>query len=226
MSVGNDIVALQSIDVNRTNHPAFYLKFITENEFALFAEAKSKLSFGQFVWLLWSVKESIYKAAVRRNETLIFSPLKINIHSITVAEKFSFQLDDAMQQQWIFSDDEENCITCVAYFQAEKYQSKSFLNDAVICTIAVHSSQPFTNIIAGIQQINTTDSAAQSAAVRILAQQSLQQKLSFNNIQFKQSQQGFPIVVINNKPTEIPLSFSHHQQYVGYAFAINFIIQP
>src|ERR1700744_5977602 len=77
---GNDIVALAVINATRTRQPNFYSKIILPAEQELYsAEFEDKLPFEHFVWLAWSVKESIYKFLQKKTPDLVFSPSKIII---------------------------------------------------------------------------------------------------------------------------------------------------
>ena len=71
ISTGNDIVALKAINVARTKQQNFYSKIITVSEKALYDEHFSgRLLFEHFVWLAWSVKESVFKYLQRINPDL------------------------------------------------------------------------------------------------------------------------------------------------------------
>ena len=62
ISTGNDIVALKAINVARTKQQKFYNKIITGSEKALYeGQFSERLPFEYFVWLAWSVKESVFK---------------------------------------------------------------------------------------------------------------------------------------------------------------------
>ncbi len=78
-SAGNDIVALNAVDHQRTVSANFYSKFIIPAEQDLYKQspAMETVSFCSFVWLLWSVKESAYKFVKRLQPELIFSPSRL-----------------------------------------------------------------------------------------------------------------------------------------------------
>src|SRR5476651_714407 len=86
-SIGNDIIALKTIDVPRTQNPRFYSKILSPAEQLLYQSCCPTLHFHHFVWLLWSIKESAYKCLQRLQPELVFSPVKIEISHLDVAKK-------------------------------------------------------------------------------------------------------------------------------------------
>src|SRR5262245_43862973 len=87
ISTGNDIVALRAINVDRTKQPNFYAKIITDNEKSLYDKALfAVLPLEHFLWLAWSVKESIYKFLQRHQHDLVFSLSKITVEQVILPE--------------------------------------------------------------------------------------------------------------------------------------------
>src|ERR1700761_4990502 len=83
ISAGNDIVALNDIDRRRTVEPRFYSRIISHSERELYPRPESPgMSFENFVWLLWSVKESAYKYWQRLEPELTFSPTRIIVSEL------------------------------------------------------------------------------------------------------------------------------------------------
>src|SRR5437879_4917257 len=83
MSTGNDIVALKAINIARTKQYNFYKKVISVSEKDLYdRQFSDKIPFENFIWLLWSVKESVYKYLQRITPQLVFSPARIIISQI------------------------------------------------------------------------------------------------------------------------------------------------
>ena len=82
-STGNDIVALAATDPDRTSRYRFYSRILTRSE--LDHVAGTALPFSTFVWLLWSIKESVYKYVSRSNPRLGFAPLKIPVGQLRSA---------------------------------------------------------------------------------------------------------------------------------------------
>ncbi|MGN6178378.1 MAG: 4'-phosphopantetheinyl transferase superfamily protein, partial [Mucilaginibacter sp.] len=85
------MVDLWSIDKTRTNEPRFYSKIISAQEKELYRLSPDlHLPFDVFVWLAWSVKESVYKFLKRiegeNAPLLVFAPTKICLQEITAAD--------------------------------------------------------------------------------------------------------------------------------------------
>jgi phosphopantetheinyl transferase (holo-ACP synthase) len=86
-STGNDIVALGAIDRQRSNQIQCYSKILSVSEQALYARQDFKaMPFENFVWLLWSVKESAYKYLKRLRPDLLFAPVKIVVQGLDPEE--------------------------------------------------------------------------------------------------------------------------------------------
>src|SRR5450756_2548986 len=84
-SAGNDIVALRSVDKQRTSQFRFYSKILSALEQALYHQPQfTEMPFENYVWLLWSVKESAYKYLKRTFPSLVFSPIKFVIQHIKI----------------------------------------------------------------------------------------------------------------------------------------------
>jgi phosphopantetheinyl transferase (holo-ACP synthase) len=95
ISTGNDIIALKTINIARTKQKNFYRKIISTSEKDLYdRQFSDNLPFDVFVWLLWSVKESVYKYLQRITPELVFSPTKIIITQLALpADNFVEQFE-------------------------------------------------------------------------------------------------------------------------------------
>src|SRR5579863_5891465 len=82
-STGNDIVALSGIDRERTGQARFYSRILALSEQALYCRDRfADLPFEHFVWLLWSVKEAVFKYQKRNMPGLVFSPRRILVQEL------------------------------------------------------------------------------------------------------------------------------------------------
>lgn len=85
-SIGNDIVALKSIDAKKTRQQKFYSKFLTVTEVDLYKKnSLTALPFEHFIWLCWSIKEAVFKFQKRLNPKFIFSFRKIQVQQIDLS---------------------------------------------------------------------------------------------------------------------------------------------
>lgn len=215
-SIGNDIVALSNTDKQRTNDVRFHSKFITTAELSLYKDSlASQISFEDFVWLLWSVKESAYKYQKRFDTELIFSPTRIEINRIKSPDGQSVFTD--LEEINVSGDNFYNGSVIIAdktlYF-------KAIINTDIIATI-VNSDASFKNIHWGVQQIASPDSETQSISVRQLLLSRLKTTFPQGEFSLQKSLAGYPILLINESDSGIPISLAHHGLFTSYCFKID-----
>jgi phosphopantetheinyl transferase (holo-ACP synthase) len=208
ISAGNDIVALKAVDLQRTELPAFYSKFITEAELAL--HEHSALPFSTFIWLLWSVKESAHKYFKRLDNGLVFSPIKIVVEQLTQTNSF----DDSKLRCDVAI---ESYYTIISSFDETTLYFKSVINnDFIATTVAIG------NVYWGVKRIDNSNYKTQSAAVRLFALDTLSNTVVGDDLWFdKHPWGGYPMLMHGHSLVDIPISFAHHDRYVSYAFQIS-----
>ena len=222
MSTGNDIVALQAIDRQRTIQPRFYSKILSaaEQELYFHLEARAgevKLPFEHFVWLLWSVKESICKYRRRLEPGLVFSPTKTVVGQLDICEA---------------PEDEEMAGISIFYrgivrSGAGVFYSHSTVHADYISTVVSRESlsreKTFGQICRGVAAIDKDDHAGQSAAVRRLLLDRLSSLLQLgpDALRIEKDAQGCPQVWRGQKQTGIPVSLAHHGRFIAYSLIIN-----
>src|ERR1700691_5688102 len=85
ISAGNDIISLNAINITRTKQEKFYSKILSPTEKELYNQAEfTTIPFENFVWLLWSIKESAYKYLKRNNPGLVFIPIKFTVKQLLI----------------------------------------------------------------------------------------------------------------------------------------------
>jgi phosphopantetheine--protein transferase-like protein len=220
ISVGNDIISLKSINTDRTRQERFYSKFLVPTEIGLYNQTvSSKVSFENFVWLIWSVKESVYKCHKRNNTSVVFSPKKIIVEQVDLPidqPAFAFTEHQLSKGQMTTS---ETSISCEVIFENIIFYSRSFINQEMIHTIAVNQAD-FSKINFGAANIKSAEYESQHREVRSLALDRLKIVYPNDELQIGKSQFDYPILIKNGAEQTIPLSFSHHDEYVGYCFWI------
>ncbi len=203
-SAGNDIVALNAVDTQRSVSPQFYSKFIIPSERELYEQSSvmKTVSFCSFVWLLWSVKEAAYKYCKRQKPDLIFSPSKFVVERIESCIGFL-----------------EGTVT----YQGVSLYFNSWITDDYIETIVDYElllddycSDVYHNII----KIDKSDRESQSAAVRALLKQDLLSAISLKDFDISKDEAGCPIIITNGIRLAIDLSFAHHDCFVGYSYKL------
>lgn len=207
ISVGNDIVALKAVDLQRTELPAFYSKFITKAELAL--HEHSALPFTAFVWLLWSIKESAYKYSKRLDNALIFSPTKITVEQLTLTDQVingHLKCDSAINSNY----------AAVVMLNGSALYFTSIINDDFIATTTTSK-----NVFWGIKSIGDTNYKSQSNSVRLFALEALSDVVTSDDLWIdKHPEGGYPMLMHGHSLVDIPISFAHHDRYVSYAFQI------
>jgi hypothetical protein len=211
MSTGNDIVALAATDNLRTCRYRFYSRIVSPAELSLCDQLAGGgppspfdqqrdwgLAFPTFVWLLWSIKESVYKYVSRSNPALVFSPLKIPVSRLRTRNDFYEGM--------------------VQYDQVILY-SRSFVTSETILTV-VSDEQEFSQTRWGVHSIDASDYASQSSRVRALALNSVSAIFPGASIRVVKAPDGPPVLRTDDMLPDIPLSLAHHDHYVAYSYRL------
>jgi hypothetical protein len=198
-STGNDIVDLAATDPRRTCSYRFYSRIISGEEKALFDQpAMGGLTFDKYVWLLWSIKESVYKYTSRTDDELIFSPFTIPV----------LQLDPPSGDGFYKS---------MIIYGSEMLYSRSIITDRLIVTV-VSGDENFDHTWWGFRSIDDAGDAAQSASVRTFALGKLHSVLSRADLRIEKTAAGCPILLDGKGLLDIPLSLAHHGHFVAYSY--------
>jgi phosphopantetheinyl transferase (holo-ACP synthase) len=217
-NIGNDIVALDHGDANRSGQYVFYSKVLNPLEKELYSQERFPgLSFAHFVWLCWSIKEAAFKCIKRNQPHLLFSPPKINIKMLEVLPEPSL-LEDG-QCDWDIEAPETAftgyCST--VGFCDIRLKAISRVYDTFISTIATPDAGRGT-LCWGIRRITRTDHAHQSESVRNFVLERLRRSFPGDQFKIEKASPGYPVIVKNAERMNMPLSFSHHHDLVAYSF--------
>jgi phosphopantetheinyl transferase (holo-ACP synthase) len=221
-STGNDIVALQSIKGQRTNHFRFYSKIISVSEQALYyRHGFAQMSFEKFVWLLWSIKESVYKYEKRIVPGLVFSPTKIIIQGIDPSYRHT--VTSFRRIQWENNNNEscEDLYKGIIIFGTDIFYSRSKIHDELISTV-VSNDENFENTWWGIKSIDHAAYENQSKAVREFILERLNSILPRgpDNFHIEKNPLGCPEVLMGAIEMNIPVSLAHHDHFIAYSFLL------
>jgi 4'-phosphopantetheinyl transferase superfamily len=235
-STGNDIVALAAIDKSRTRHRRFYSKILSDAERTLFDGLQpAGMPFEIFVWLLWSIKESVYKYLKRTQPGLVFSPTRTGIRTIEVPAGFSDE-DSCIYWESRVAECGKDSYKGIAFFESHIFYFRSRVHPDFIATV-VDKEENFKNTWWGVRPIGHSDYNSQSSAVRTFVLNKLNTVLSakeraagmpvFTEVegarewQIGKSGQGYPLVFQGEEEMAIPLSFAHHGNFVSYSFYLD-----
>ena len=214
-SAGNDIVALRSVDKQRTSQFRFYSKILSSSEQELYYQPQvAEMPFENYVWLLWSVKESIYKYLKRAIPILVFSPTKIVIQNIKIPTALLMTKSEDIQ--WENTGYDEELYLGKVIYESHIFYFQSKINKDWIATV-VNDDENFYNVCWGIQSIDDNSYYHQSKAARTLL---LKRVSSFfpGDFHVKKSPIGYPDILKGTQNMHISASLAHDDRFVAYSF--------
>ena len=215
-STGNDVVALSAINAARTNQHKFYSKILSDSETPLYNEfSLAGIPFENFVWLLWSIKESAYKFLQRHNAGLIFTPVRFVVKELRLPPA-DVEIFGAIAAEGTGFNDYP-ALTGIVRFGEVELHSRSILYDKLISTV-VDDADDFQNICWGFKLISDTGQENQSKEVRQFLMERLKRLYGEFDFKVDKNETGCPILFKGNEETGIPVSLSHHENIIGYAF--------
>jgi phosphopantetheinyl transferase (holo-ACP synthase) len=218
-SAGNDIVALRSVDKQRTGQFRFYSKILSAPEQAMYYQSQfAEMTFDNYVWLLWSVKESAYKYLKRIIPDLVFSPTKIVIWDIQFPIETLMTKFEGTRWENTGYCGEEFYRGCVIY-GSQTYYFRSKITEDWIATV-VNDDKDFDNVCWGIQIIDDNSYVYQSKSAKIL----LLNNLNFFfpcDLHIEKSPVGYPVIKKGTQNLYIPVSLAHDDHFVAYSFVLN-----
>ena len=216
ISTGNDIVSLNAINITRTNDPRFYSKILSTPESKLYnKQVAAVIPFENFVWLLWSIKESAYKYLQRITPDLLFTPVKFEVTQLHLPDAYRF-ISFNKDQLSSVGFEGLSAFEAIITFGADTLYSRSIIYNELICTV-VHTNKDFSNTHWGIKFIEDEEYSNQSSAVREFLIENLQKISGFDKVAFSKDQHNIPVIITGNSKT-FPVSLSHHEHFIAYSF--------
>jgi phosphopantetheinyl transferase (holo-ACP synthase) len=197
--IGNDIVdRAQARRDSNWQRRGFLDKLFTSSEQQLIQEASDPEC---MVWLLWSMKESAYKATTRKTGKRVFNPRKISC----TLETWSGEAVEGF----------------VVYEAA--YRTRSLITPDYIASVAFPAPKfPIPDqVIIFFERINYQYQSTQLRA-SVLEHYAAVSSDSKKGLQVGSDKYGIPVLVIKNSLQEtvhIPISISHHGHYGAFSIA-------
>ena len=217
ISAGNDIISLNAVNITLTKQEKFYSKILSPTEKELYNQAEfTTIPFENFVWLLWSIKESAYKYLKRNNSGLIFIPIKFTVKQLFIPHGYALTNFEATQLEGTGFDNIpafEGIITT----GDDALYSRSLMYTELIVSV-VNSDENFGNTHWGLKLIGKVDPEYQSTAVREFLIERLQGFLRLDGLVISKSSGGIPVVLKGNSKLRVAVSLSHHEQLIAYSF--------
>lgn len=217
ISIGNDIVDLQTINVERTKQAQFYNKILHTTELALYNKV-TILPFEYFVWLMWSIKEAAYKFLKRNNPALVFSPKKIIARAMHLPANFRLQPLGSPVTESSLSVISQAVKSVISFNDTEVFGT-SLLYNQLVHSIVYTSEK--SNVYHGIKQIKANGHEQQSLLVRRFAVEKMENLLHTPNLKIINNSTGCPLLMNDkNEVANALISLSHHGSFIAYAAAI------
>jgi phosphopantetheinyl transferase (holo-ACP synthase) len=218
MSAGNDIVALKAVNITRSNHPKFYSRILSPAEKELYDELKStSIPFWNFVWLFWSIKEAAFKFLQRNNPDLVFSPTKFIVAQLVIPAGYKINNVNSTQITGVGFD--TYTINGILIYDSNSIFFRSSLTTEFVHSV-VNNVDDFDSTYYGIKQIEGNDSENQSKAIRDFLIENLQKQTGFNHLAVSKNVSDIPIITKRNEELSIPVSLSHHDNWIAYSFQL------
>ena len=216
-SIGNDVVWLPAAERKKCSQPHYYKKIISEAELSLFA--LSPYSFPDFVWLIWSIKESVYKCQRTAPQGKVFSPAAISVERIIFPATSSRKEISFRHGSWEGSPHEDWC-SGEASLAGKVYTFRSWVTALFIYSVA-SEGYPLPDVYTGIRVIPDSRPADQSAGVRRFLLSRLSREWPLRKAgTVANDTTGYPYLQQALDFPDITLSFTHHGPLVSYAFVM------
>ena len=220
ISTGNDVVALSAINAARTNQHKFYSKILSDSETPLYNELSlAGIPFENFVWLLWSIKESAYKFLQRHNAGLVFTPVKFVVEQLRLPADYTVEKFDAITAEGAGFNGYP-ALTGIVTFGEVKLHSCSLLYDKLISTV-INDVGDFENTFWGVKLISDSTHENQSKEARQFLIERFKRLYGDVDFSVDKNEDGCPILFKENEEIGIPVSLSHHENIIGYSFMID-----
>ena len=194
--IGNDIVDLaQASQDSNWRRKGFLDKVFTPQEQQLIHNATDP---DRMVWLLWSMKESTYKLAVRKTKNRTFAPTKIAC-SITEVTKSTAE---------------------GTVFYSDRYQTKSIITAHYIVTVAFAANSGPTYSQTIVPFDTTSYQAHHELLLRTIKEHSSALfQTPKHDIRIDKDKLGIPVLAIGNLVTA-SISITHHGHYGAYVIGL------
>jgi phosphopantetheinyl transferase (holo-ACP synthase) len=218
-STGNDIVSLNAINITRTKQYRFYSKILSTAEKGLYNGPEfATVPFENFVWLLWSIKESAYKYLKRAWPDLVFIPGKFTVKQLLFPAGYTLANFEETEVESAGFDN-KGALKGIVTFGTNTLYSRSLMYRELIVSV-VNDGENFENTCWGIKLIDNPDPEYQATAVRRFLVNRLQGLYPLDELVVGKNTEGTPIVLKKGEELAVVVSLSHHECFVAYSFQL------
>ncbi|MDB5131196.1 MAG: 4-phosphopantetheinyl transferase superfamily protein [Mucilaginibacter sp.] len=217
-STGNDVVSLNAIDIARTKQQRFYSKILAASESILYSQYQTDITFENFVWLLWSVKESAYKYLQRNNPVLVFSPTRCIVTQLEIPAEYQ-EANPSICVLEGSGFDNQPVLKSIVTVGSETLYSRSIITRDLIFSV-VNNDNNFDSTGWGIKLIDNASSDSQSTEIRMFLLEKLKNELRLPELHVHKNSHGCPILLNRAREIDIPVSLAHHSNWIAYSYQL------
>jgi hypothetical protein len=163
-----------------------------------------------------SVKEAAFKYLHRLDPETVFTPVKFVVSSLEVPQYLAIS-EFGTQEMIANGFDGHVTWNSVASFKGHRLYAKTLVCREFISSVVNHSEN-FGDVFWGIKRVEDTGYKLQSAAVRQFAIEHLEEVLGLNRLTVGKNTEEVPILLNDDASIGVPISLSHHGNWVGYSF--------
>ncbi|MEL7220728.1 MAG: 4'-phosphopantetheinyl transferase superfamily protein [Bacteroidota bacterium] len=196
--IGNDIVDLAyARQMSNWQRPRFLDKVFSATEQHMIKEAEDP---ERWVWLLWSIKESVYKLIHRNMQRSFFAPKRIECVAVTPTIT-------------------NEAVKFVVHYEDQTYFGESQLDQAYLHSIA-YAANKNPDYSAASFSLEQCDYTHQQAFIRreLLRQYAKTEDLAVERLSIQKNISGIPAIYLGGVQQDTVLSISHHGYFAAYAF--------
>ena len=200
--IGNDIVDLQCAGKESNwQRPGFLQKVFNPSEVALLYHADSP---DLITWLMWSMKESVYKIISRQEHRRFFTPKKI------ICQICTSELKKPL-----------NRLSAIVSYKSQYFSTTSLLTDKFIHTIARKGlSEPSIQSDCSYIVENNYQSQHHSLRQNLIEHYAAYTRFDPKYLSIRKDAIGIPHLFFKNQKQNTVLSLSHHGNHVGFAYTL------
>lgn len=195
--IGNDIVDLVFAKMESNWRRRGYVdKIFTQSEQMLIEQSSDA---DTMVWILWSIKESVYKAIVRTSQKRFYQPKLMEVLSLSEVEsKIAYK--------------------AIVNFQGQQYQATANVKNDYVHTVACVDQRDLSDIEVVVCKNYIDDQIQQSSVLKlkIIAHIAQQLQLKANQITMLKDASGVPVIHVEGRSVPLLVSLSHHGRYGAY----------
>lgn len=194
--IGNDIVDLSISHICEGERRARYLaKIFTEKECVIIDQLGND---DMWIWLLWSAKESVYKAVSRNEQVIRYAPKSLECLSIKNKSNSNYE-------------------TTVEY-NGEQFVVLSHVSDKYVHSVTNKSN--FNQSISEVFTISSNENESEAIDHKVLMYISTNTKYEYKNMSIKRDRHRVPHIYHGDKELYY-LSMSHHGQFGAFVLTEN-----